>query len=342
MNLRAAFTFLSAFLLLPAGAALSPARAQNAYCDELRARLNEAGQAPQAVRQRADAAKQRGELGALAARARAMGCERAQFLFFGDPPPPQCGSLNARIAQMRARLAALEQGEGSNLKAALMARYDARCRRRPVARPRNFFEELFGVPQAPGWGGSGEAPAAPPPPLEPEEARPSGGSMAICVRRCDGAFFPVSYSAGASRLSELSELCQALCPNAETTLYTRSPWRDIETAVSIDGEPYADHPNALKFQKTFDPSCACKSPDKSWAETLAEAERLLAGRHGGDAVVTAERAAELSRPSSAGKKGALPASAAKPAVPAGSPGATREVTGADGIKKRVRVIAPEL
>ena len=38
-------------------------------------------------------------------------------------------------------------------------------------------------------------------------------------------------------LNELDNLCHALCPNAEVTLYTRSLYRDMKSAVSINGEP---------------------------------------------------------------------------------------------------------
>ena len=77
-----------------------------------------------------------------------------------------------------------------------------------------------------------------------------GGALAICVRQCDGGFFPVSYSARRANLEELDTLCKALCPNAEVALYTKSLWGELDSAVSMSGESYGDHPNALKFQKT--------------------------------------------------------------------------------------------
>ena len=41
---------------------------------------------------------------------------------------------------------------------------------------------------------------------------PHGGSLALCVRQCDGGFFPVSYAAQRHNLDELQDLCKALCP----------------------------------------------------------------------------------------------------------------------------------
>ena len=42
-------------------------------------------------------------------------------------------------------------------------------------------------------------------------ARKARGSKAVCVRSCDGSFFPVPSSAGSSRLDELQDMCRALC-----------------------------------------------------------------------------------------------------------------------------------
>lgn len=325
-----------------------PAGAQNAYCDNLRAQIAGVGNNPASARFRAAAAKQQQEITRTSAYGRSIGCDRQQFLFFGDPPPPQCGAVNSRLAQMQANLASLQRSAGEGQRQALIARYDAQCRQRVAARPRNIFEELFGVTQE-----EEPSPAPREVPLRPEEdvGHGLGGSMAICVRACDGGFFPISYSARRANLEELAELCRAQCPDVEVTLYTRSPWRELDTAVSIDGRPYSEHPNAMKFSKTFDPSCACKPRGKSWVEALAEAERILAEKHGGDLVVTEEKAEELSRPIAARsrKSGAAPVAdaAPEPSLPetkgtAKGQETTREVVGPDGVKRRVRVVAPTL
>jgi hypothetical protein len=353
--MRPALLRLGVMTLATIGALVSlsaPAAAQNAFCDNLRAQIAAAGSDPAAARYRAAAAKQQKEIARTAAYGRSIGCDRQQFLFFGNPPPPQCATVNARLAQMQANLAALERGAGGERRQALIARYDAQCRQRVAARPKNFFEELFGIQEDEDPTPPRDVPVGP----RPEDeggGRGLGGSMAVCVRSCDGGFFPISYSARRANLEELAELCRAQCPGAEVKLYTRSPWRDIDTALSIDGQPYRDHPNAMKFAKSFDPACSCKPPGKSWAETLAEAERILAERHRGDEVVSEEKAEELSRPvaARAPRKSAPPPQepapdAAPPPAPTGAAEnrqeTTREVVGPDGVKRRVRVVAPTL
>ncbi len=348
--------------------AVSPAAGESPYCTELRAQITRASSGGGAGRFQAAAAKQRGEYARVAARGRALGCDRGQFLFFGDPPPPQCGQINAQLHQLSGTVAAYERASADDggQRQALAARYEAECRnpqaaQARVARPRNFFEELFGVPPDDS-SGMREAPVGPDPDQEPSDGTPRGGPMAICVRACDGGFFPISYSARSSNLDDLATMCRALCPNAEVKLYTASQWKGLSSALSIDGEAYSDHPNAHKFETTYDPSCGCKPPGRSWAEALAEAELLIAERHAKDQVVTAEQAEQLSRALPPGVARGRKAKGSAPAAPeptttvepaaqaqpsaadgaAATPETYREVIGPDGIKRRVRVVAPAL
>jgi hypothetical protein len=343
------------------------ARAESSYCTDLRAQIARAGSEGMATRYRSAAAKQRQEYGRLAAKARALNCDREQFLFFGDPPPPQCAGINARLSALQGSIAAYDQGASDDSqRQALMARYETDCRNRQTTparetNPHSFFEELFGVAPPEGSSGLREVPVGPgdSEPRDPfadeqvTDERPRGGPMAICVRDCDGGFFPITYSAKNSSLDDLNALCKAMCPGVEAKLYTQSQWKGLDSAVSIDGEPYADHPNALKFQKSYDPSCGCKPKDQSWTEALAEAERILAERNKKDRMISAEQAEQMSRPilsgdSPARKQGGQAAAPAENAPLRGTQGSVtnhetyREVVGPDGVKRRVRIVAPTL
>ncbi len=334
------------------------ATAESAYCRGLRAQIAHSGGGSD--RYAASAGRQQLELNRTIAYARSLGCDRQQFLFFGEAPPPQCGQINARIGRMRANLAVLQQKSDEGRRSALLARYDAQCREAP-ANPasRSFLDELFNIGSPRNAELMREPPVESGDPFGDEQPRKQanegehvGGDQAVCVRQCDGAFFPLSYSARRADLGELDSLCKALCPNAETTLYTKALWGDIESAVSIDGESYLDHPNALKFQKTRVPKCGCKPPDKTWAEALVEAERILAASHSKDTMVSAEQAEQLSRPIAPNnaqsreeaKTGSRDAQSSDPAASAArrEPSVIRESVGPDGAARRVRVIAPTL
>jgi hypothetical protein len=120
-----------------------------------------------------------------------------------------------------------------------------------------------------------------------------GGSYVVCVRVCDGSFFPVSYFGG--NPSDVQEICQSLCPNDTVALYSLPFGGTIDEAVSINGVPYANLSNAHKFEQTFDASCSCRASGQSWAEALAGAEAKY-GHHPHDTIVTEEQSLRMSRP----------------------------------------------
>jgi Protein of unknown function (DUF2865) len=358
--------FAPALVLAGLAASLTIAGAQQIDCNRLQVQIGQASDSPAASRNAAAAQKARADLDRAVAYAHSIGCDRSGFVFFGPQPPAQCPGLNAQIQQMRASLQQL-QGAGGT-RQTLLAQFNAYCRggaQTAAAQPRGFFETLFG----------GSTAQQPDIMLPPEDDMPRGGSMAVCVKSCDGSFFPVSYSAHRGNLEELNELCRSLCPNTDVTLYTRSLYRDMKSAVSIRGEPYRDMHNAFKFEKAVDTSCACKAPGQTWVQALADAERVLGRERRGDMIVTPEQAEELSRPKEAkaprGKPEgapkkpaedltALEAKAAAQAPTAGTDsagiggsvrgaksygvgeGETREITGPDGVKRQVRVVGPTL
>jgi hypothetical protein len=337
-------------------AAVAPSSAQQIDCGRLQQQIAAGGGGDN--RAAGAARKQSAELARTSAYAHQLGCDRQQFLFFGGSTSPQCGPLNARIAQMQANLGQLQAaGGGGGNRGDLIARFNAYCRggQQSAAlqqpKQRGFFESLFG-------GGEDPRQAAPPadlPPGAPGDADDSdgvdahGGSQAVCVRTCDGGFFPMNMSSHHNQ-DTLNELCTALCPGTQAAVYTRNPNSEIKTAVSLDGTPYMDLPNALKFQKSFDSACTCQPAGKTWAEALAGAEAALGNQRKGDIMVTPEKSAEMSRPKMDSKTRASLIAAPPPAVPAQASTATdakpadqgADVTGPDGVTRHVRTVGPKL
>ncbi len=220
--------------------------------------------------------------------------------------------------------------------AILIARYNAECGRAQPSGPGNVFEALFG-----GLARLG-APQDQEPQTDaqfedhgdqPRQSAPSGdkgvqahsGSYAVCVRTCDGSFFPVSYSGAGSRADSLEDVCRALCPNADVALYSFPFGGTVDEAASPTGEPYANLPNAGKFEKAYDPNCSCRRKGQSWAEALADAEARY-GHEKRDILVTPEKSAEMARPIIDPKAKPTTDSKGKPIAPTASvvagPGAT--------------------
>jgi hypothetical protein len=114
--------------------------------------------------------------------------------------------------------------------------------------------------------------------------RPSGGSPSfgygkpVCVRLCDGSFFPAASVTGGDAA------CASQCPDAPTALYTM-PTDRIEDAVSSTGKPYSALPVARRFETSFENTCTChRDTVASRAKELLHDPTLRKG----DVVMTAE------------------------------------------------------
>jgi hypothetical protein len=132
-----------------------------------------------------------------------------------------------------------------------------------------------------------------------------GGPYFVCVRACDGGFFPVPY---VGDRDSLAKICQALCPNAETRLYSMPFGGTIQDSGSTSGLPYANLTNAGKFEQALDSNCSCRRKEQSWAEALAGVEARLQ-RHSGDILVTPEISEQMARPAVPPEIGVAPANA---------------------------------
>jgi hypothetical protein len=82
----------------------------------------------------------------------------------------------------------------------------------------------------------------------------AGPSSGYCVRTCDGRFFPVRSSGGATA----AELCKAFCPAAATKVFAGSK---IDHSVASDGTRYADLDNAFLYRERKVDNCSCNGKD---------------------------------------------------------------------------------
>src|SRR5271166_301678 len=202
-RLLAQRTLMVAAAALAGVLAAGDALAQSADCARLQAAIASAPRGGGQLQAAAD--RQRAELSRTSAYAHSIGCDNQKFLFFGSSPPPQCGEIKGQIARMQASLADLQARSGGG-RGDLVARYNAECVNAP-RQPGNILEALFG--------GFARPPAPSVETLPPDEQQQmidrsieeekSGGvnahagSYAVCVKTCDGSFFPVSYSGAGSR-----------------------------------------------------------------------------------------------------------------------------------------------
>jgi Protein of unknown function (DUF2865) len=284
----------------PQGSAPGPAclrlESQLAAIDRGGASLDPA-RAEQIKRYEDAAAKQQGELDRLGEQSRRLGCQGGGFFALFSGQSPQCGPLNNQIQQVRANidryLMEIQRLQGNSgereaqRRGILVALGQNDCgpQYRQYAHgsgPGGVFDRLFGGNFGSNFGGTPDASSA-------------GTYRTLCVRTCDGYYFPISYSTVPTRFAEDERLCQRLCPASETILFShRNPGEDVTRAVSSGGRLYSDLPQAFSYRKQLNPACSCRAPGQSWAEALRQVDDHTVER--GDIVVTEERAKQLSQP----------------------------------------------
>jgi hypothetical protein len=325
--------------------------AVNPVCPRLEAQLatiDRGGGDPakeEQIRRYQDAAsRQQGELDRVTSQAKRLGCDSSGFFSLFSGQSAQCGPVNNKIQRMRANLdqivTSLERLRGGGFggaerenqrRSVLMALAQNNCgpQYANAARGGSFLENLFG--------GNSNVPGG-------DFGPQSGTFRTVCVRTCDGAYFPVSFATVPARFPDDEMTCKALCPAAEASLFAyRNPGEDMNQAVSIDGQPYTALPNAFKYRTEFDPSCGCKAVGQTWSDALKTIDDTAAAEQQGDIIVTEESAKKMARPPAskpapaAAKKGAAAIAPAAPAPAASAPPA--DSTGA-AKDKPIRSVGP--
>jgi hypothetical protein len=296
------------------------------------------------------AAKQQSELDRVTSQAKRMGCDSSGFFSLFSGQSAQCGPVNNQIQQMRANLeqitTSLERLRGgfggaerdSQRRSVLAALAQNNCgpQYANAARgPGSFLENLFGN------NNNNNNPMTPGVDLGPQ----SGTYRTVCVRTCDGFYFPISFATVPARFPDDERTCKNLCPAAEASLFSyRNPGEDMNQAVSINGQPYSSSPNAFRYRQEFNPSCACKAAGQTWSDALKTIDDKASAEQQGDIIVTEESAKKMSRvpaKGTAAKKGTAPAgtTATAPAAPEASPPAANSTAAAPD-NKPIRSVGP--
>lgn len=334
---------------------LSAAKAQstNPACQRLEAQLATLNQgnadparADQIRRTEDMVTRQQMEVDRLVAQSRHIGCQSSGFFSIFSNPPPQCAGLNRQIDQQRLALERmrnqLEQLNGGTTERAaqrqalLIALGDNGCgpqyRSAAIAGQQSgFFDRLFGSTSS---GGIFSTPSG-----------PMGGTFrTVCVRTCDGFYFPISYSTSPDHFREDEQACQRMCPATEVALYTyHNPGEEMAQAVSLNGRLYTELPTAFQYRKALSPACSCRRPGESWAQTLKSTgpdDTVIPG----DVVVTEQNARQFSQPRS-GPDGKLPRPELRGSVTTAPPPTSATPTAEapvepDPAKRTVRTVGP--
>ena len=179
-------------------------------------------------------------------RARNAGCFGGGFFLFRQESDPVCGTLVPKLREMQANLDRLDRlrREGGSGNFRRMRELQAMMQNRGCEVP------------------GGDRFAMPDEIFEPQPRTSSWGTYrTLCVRTCDGYYFPISFSTTPDRLPADAQACQAMCPGTESKLfYHANPGGGPQDMMSIEGEAYASLPTAFQYRTSLAPSCSCTPP----------------------------------------------------------------------------------
>jgi hypothetical protein len=93
-------------------------------------------------------------------------------------------------------------------------------------------------------------------------ALPFATYRTLCVRLCDGYYFPVSFSTLPNHFQRDADMCQSKCAAPAELYYHQNPGGAVEQMVSVAGnQPYTSLKSAFRYRKEFVQGCSCKQAE---------------------------------------------------------------------------------
>jgi hypothetical protein len=259
------------FVTAPADAA--------SICEKLRSRLNSAsetiGNTKEARIYARAIAQQKQQMVKVRSDLRRYGCSTGSIVIFGGRNMQACNTLSNALDRMESNLQALEDhnvsitssGMSATSRQRLLASLDANgCN---DVRPDPTEAEIDTSPTLNASYSREPQATALEPSYDPDRkirnlggAGQHGSLQTVCVRTCDGAFFPISSNASTSNFARDAKVCSMMCPGMDTELF----YHDLGTQESSDmvsvtgGEPYAAQSFAYKYRNSpagGTKSCGC-------------------------------------------------------------------------------------
>ncbi len=90
-------------------------------------------------------------------------------------------------------------------------------------------------------------------------ALPYATYRTVCVRLCDGYYFPVSFSTLPNHFQRDEDVCHSKCASPAELYYHQNPGAGMEQAVNArSNEPYTQLKQAFRYRKEYVQGCSCK------------------------------------------------------------------------------------
>jgi hypothetical protein len=117
---------------------------------------------------------------------------------------------------------------------------------------RNPFAMLFGGEESEGRRG----------PANQFGNLPFATYRTLCVRLCDGYYFPVSFSTLPNHFERDAKVCESQCAAPAELYYHQNPGGSVEQMMSFGTQqPYTSLKTAFRYRKEFVHGCSCKQAE---------------------------------------------------------------------------------
>ena len=269
-------------IALPAilAAVVSGTAVASELCDRLNRELtslSESYSAPAQVRKYARAiAEQKLSIRELRNQMRETGCSGGSIFVIGGDNADACTELESKMVRMENNLSILNdkrislmsgQQDNARRRRVAAAIEDNRCNDQPmltstdVVTPGNnpLVAELpdgyesIRVPKTDDGYGTGRF-------VDLGGSATNGSFRTMCVRTCDGAYFPISSQASSLNFGRDAQVCSMMCPGVATELFYHSIRQESDAMRSAaTGRLYGDLDNAYRFrtESSRQKDCSC-------------------------------------------------------------------------------------
>jgi hypothetical protein len=100
-----------------------------------------------------------------------------------------------------------------------------------------------------------------------------GTYRTVCVRLCDGYYWPISFATTRSTFERDAAKCEASCGGAKLYVY-RNPGEEPDDMVDLRGQPYKRLTTAFLYRTQYDAQCKCQP--HPWEEAARLRHRIYA------------------------------------------------------------------
>ena len=134
----------------------------------------------------------------------------------------------------------------------------------------------------------------------------------LCVRLCDGYFFPISFAVGADGFEHDRRVCESRCGAQGRLFVHQNPGGSTEDLYDLTGRPYRALRTAFLYRTEYIASCTCQP--QPWEQVSLDRHRayaLAAAARKGNRAAAKELEVLLAKLEDGAKLAARPAAAVR-------------------------------